>query len=169
MATTMLRDRIKKAADLVGGVDPLVELSGLKRRTLYDYISGKTEPKISAIVEISKHTGANVEWLATGEGVMCLAPPLETSVQISAHSAINAALFKQIGKLVTRVHKEENVKLPSEALIYEIAARYNDVMAEVKNPQDTDELKLIIQLMEHRMRKQLQTAANEPGSGKHSA
>ncbi|WP_394701646.1 helix-turn-helix domain-containing protein [uncultured Roseibium sp.] len=64
-----LGDRIRKAADEIGGLDSLAQLANVKRRTIYDYASNKTEPKISTLVEISRVTGVSVEWLAVGSGI----------------------------------------------------------------------------------------------------
>lgn len=56
------------AADAVGGLDRLAQLTGIKRRTMYDYASGRSEPKVSALVAIARETEVSIEWLAVGEG-----------------------------------------------------------------------------------------------------
>lgn len=59
-----LGTRIREAAALIGGLDKLeAELSGVSRRTLSDYVSGKSEPKASTIIEIAQATGVSVAWL----------------------------------------------------------------------------------------------------------
>ncbi|WFE92276.1 helix-turn-helix domain-containing protein [Roseibium porphyridii] len=63
-----LGQRIKFAADKIGGLDALANAAGVKRATMYNYAKGSTEPKVSALVEIAKHTGVSVEWLAIGDG-----------------------------------------------------------------------------------------------------
>lgn len=56
--------RIREAAGLIGGLDKLeAELSGVSRRTLSDYVSKKSEPKASTIIEIAHATGVSVAWL----------------------------------------------------------------------------------------------------------
>lgn len=62
------RERIKIAADSVGGLNKLADLIGIPRRTLGDQIALKTEPKLFLIINIQKITGYSVQWLATGEG-----------------------------------------------------------------------------------------------------
>lgn len=62
-----LGDRIKQASDKIGGLDNLIEVSSIKRRTLYDYKSNKTEPKISTLAEIAEKTGVTLEWLVYGD------------------------------------------------------------------------------------------------------
>jgi phage repressor protein C with HTH and peptisase S24 domain len=56
--------RIREAAGLIGGLDKLeAELSGVSRRTLSDYVSEKSEPKASTVIEIAHATGVSVAWL----------------------------------------------------------------------------------------------------------
>jgi hypothetical protein len=165
----MLRDRIKKAADRIGGVDALVEKSVLKRRTLYDYISGKTEPKISAIADIAKHTGVNIGWLVTGDGDMIKESAQASVVRFCAQTAINAEVFKQVGKLVASVYSDEGVKLPPEALMAEAASHYNALMGRADQHDDVQELLSLLPWLENKVRKDIRNAAKEPGTGKHSA
>ena len=61
-----LGTRIADAAQKVGGLDALSKLTGIKKRTLYDYVRGSTEPKVSSLVNIAQHTGVGTAWLAEG-------------------------------------------------------------------------------------------------------
>lgn len=68
-----LGDRIKEAAQKIGGMDELASaLEGVGRRTLTDYVSGKTEPRISTVVQIAAATKSDLNWLlmdpAAGSG-----------------------------------------------------------------------------------------------------
>lgn len=58
-----LGDRIKEAARKVGGLDELADKSGIKRRTLSDYVSGKSEPRVSTLVDIAVVTNVDLNWL----------------------------------------------------------------------------------------------------------
>ena len=60
--------RIKYAAEKVGGLEALAAATGIKRTTMFYYARDKTEPKVSALVEIAKATGTSIEWLAVGNG-----------------------------------------------------------------------------------------------------
>ncbi|WP_282045568.1 helix-turn-helix domain-containing protein [Roseibium album] len=66
MAT--LGQRIKIAAEKIGGLEALASSTGIKRATVFNYAADSTEPKVSTMVEIAKATGVSVQWLATGEG-----------------------------------------------------------------------------------------------------
>lgn len=62
-----LGERIKAAADEVGGLDHLApKLTGISRRTLSDWANDKTEPRASSLVEISEITGVSLIWLLNG-------------------------------------------------------------------------------------------------------
>ncbi len=52
-------------------------LTGITRRTLTDYVAGKSEPKVSTLLEISRVTESDPTWLLTGEGNMVLMTPNE--------------------------------------------------------------------------------------------
>jgi len=60
-------NRIKECAQKVGGNKLLAEKSGVKLRTLGDYIAGNTEPKVSAAVDIAIAAGVSLDWLLTGK------------------------------------------------------------------------------------------------------
>jgi transcriptional regulator with XRE-family HTH domain len=45
---------------------------------MYDYAAGRTEPKVSTLVEIARVTGTSIEWLAVGDGELLR----QTEVQI---------------------------------------------------------------------------------------
>jgi phage repressor protein C with HTH and peptisase S24 domain len=61
-----LRSIIKNA----GGSTAASEKTGINLRTLNNYLSGISEPKVSALALLSRATGVSLDWLATGEGEM---------------------------------------------------------------------------------------------------
>ncbi len=66
-----LGDRIKLAAEQIGGLDVLAtRLSGVSRRTLSDWANNKTEPRAGAAIEIARATGVSITWLLGGPGEM---------------------------------------------------------------------------------------------------
>lgn len=64
-----LADRIRKAADEIGGLNQLAKLTGTPRRTLGYWLEGK-QPKPQAIEAIAKATNVDLQWLLTGAGDM---------------------------------------------------------------------------------------------------
>lgn len=63
-------DRLRLVAEKVGGVDALADRTGIKRRTLYDYVANSSEPKLSVAGRIATEAAVSLYWLATGKGWM---------------------------------------------------------------------------------------------------
>ncbi|MEP2705233.1 MAG: helix-turn-helix transcriptional regulator [Roseibium sp.] len=84
-----LGQRIKKAAENVGGLEALGNEIGAKRATMFNYASGSTEPKVSTLVEIAKVTGTSIEWLAVGQGDALR----QTDIQIKEVSKADARRY----------------------------------------------------------------------------
>ena len=155
-------DRVKEAARVVGGLNALAKITGVPRRTVGDQISGKYEVKLSFIVAVAKATGHSVAWLATGEGEKMAEPNHRPAI-------IDAALFRSVGRLVGRVHSEEGVWLPADALLDEEASAYNALITRADDPSDAAEFEALLPWLEAHLRKRLRTAAAEPGTGKRPA
>lgn len=64
MTDKSIGERIKEAAEVLGGLNSLSIVTKIPRRTLGTWVAGEAEPKLSGIVEISRHTGKTVNWLA---------------------------------------------------------------------------------------------------------
>lgn len=186
------RDRIKEAADRVGGLNKLAELIGMPRRTLGDQLAGKTEPKMSLLVDTARVTGYRIEWLATGNGAPTESPktlvtrlmeglsrqdhplPGESSrleaAEPSAHmSPIDTGLLERLLVLVKSVHDEHGIKLPGTKATAEAAALYNDLLMRVSDLKDRDEIEANLPLLRYQLKKRLHDAAAAPGTGKRRA
>ncbi|MBC2858763.1 XRE family transcriptional regulator [Stappia sp. 28M-7] len=161
-AMDTIGERVKEAAQVVGGLNALAKIIEIPRRTVGDQISGKYEVKLSFIVAVARATGYSVAWLATGEGEKLGEPN-------DAAATIDAAVFRQVGRLVARVHQEEGVRLPPDAALDEQADAYNALITRAEDPADPAELEALLPWLEARLRKKLQTAAAEPGTGKRPA
>uniref|UniRef100_A0A1S7LL11 Putative Transcriptional regulator [similar to part of Mmc1_2302] n=1 Tax=Magnetococcus massalia (strain MO-1) TaxID=451514 RepID=A0A1S7LL11_MAGMO len=61
-----LGKRIAEIANFVGGKKKLAKLAGISEAHLYRYISGKSQPTIGPLMEMSKAAGVTLDWLATG-------------------------------------------------------------------------------------------------------
>lgn len=62
-----LGERIKIAADEVGGLNRLANAIGVPRRTLGNWLSG-TNPKPDALRKIAEATDTSLDWLVSGYG-----------------------------------------------------------------------------------------------------
>lgn len=158
-----LKDRIREAADEVGGLNRLADLAGIPRRTLGHYIDGSTEPKVSQLRAIAAVTATSIAWLATGIG-----SKINASEQNSV-AVIETDVLKEIAKIVSRVHRDEGVKLSIEAGAIEAGRLYNDLLERAEDPNDRAELEALFPWLENRLRKSLREARDAPGTGKRSA
>lgn len=70
MAEDTFVDRVRKAADLIGGQLALAQKTGISARTINAYALGESEPSMAKLVSIAKASGVSIGWLAMGEGPM---------------------------------------------------------------------------------------------------
>ncbi|MBL6431701.1 MAG: XRE family transcriptional regulator [Alphaproteobacteria bacterium] len=137
-----------------------------EQSTVANYERGEAEPSASALSAYSQ-LGISLNWLLTGEGEMFADPSKATAGP--KPRGIDPAVFRQVGRLVMRVHKEEWIKLPTDAVLDEQADAYNALLARAEDPSDTDELMALLAWLEARLKKRLRAAAEEPGTGKRQA
>lgn len=63
-------ERIKKAADLIGGQLELSRRTGISATSISKYALGTADPSRTRLVTMANATGVSAGWLATGEGPM---------------------------------------------------------------------------------------------------
>ena len=156
-------DRLKQAAQLAGGPDALARKTGIPRRTLGNYLSGKNPPKLPALVAIARTVGVSLEWLATGHELPIAGPVL--ALQPTA-VAVDRELFGRVVDAIQRLYKEQHVGLAGVDLGRLAAERYEEIAAATGDP---DERLAMVKLMVVQLRKDLAEAATTPGYGKRSA
>ncbi|UWF58468.1 helix-turn-helix domain-containing protein [Brucella sp. 2716] len=161
-----LGSRIKIAADAVGGLDRLLPFLGdVKRRTLTDYVSGKSEPRVSTVIAIAQATGYRLEWLLTGAGEK--REPSMTAMESTP--SISPSLMHKLGQLVDMTFREENGRIRDLELVIETGKAYNDLCALVDDLTDADAVEEALPLVKRRLKKRLADTANNPANRKHSA
>ncbi|MCY1705522.1 helix-turn-helix domain-containing protein [Pannonibacter sp. SL95] len=130
------------------------------------YERGENVPAANVLAEYRIKFGVDINWLLTGEGEMFADPSKRPAA--APVPAIDADLFRAVGRLILKVYKDEGVKLPPEALLDEQSGAYNALIARAEDPRDITELTALLPWLEARLRKSLAAAAAEPGSGKHA-
>ena len=65
-------DRIREAAELIGGQLELSRRTGISATSINNYVLGTADPSRTRLVSIAKAAGVSAGWLATGEGPMRL-------------------------------------------------------------------------------------------------
>ena len=70
-----LQEKLRECAHQVGGGNELARKTGIPRRTLENYLNGKTEPVPSRLIAIAEAAGADLLWLMVGSGGFKAAQP----------------------------------------------------------------------------------------------
>ncbi|XHC12327.1 helix-turn-helix domain-containing protein [Labrenzia sp. ac12] len=140
---------------------------GVSQSALSNYEIGVREPTAAALTAYARVTGVSLDWLLTGEGPM-FADPGKMPDQRSLRS-IDPVVIGEIGRMILRIYKEEEVRLPPIVLLSEQARSYNALVERAEDPGDTDELLALLPWLEARLRRTLNAAVAEPGTGKHQA
>lgn len=166
---TPLAQRLRELRRMRGDLqrNELAKLSGVSVTAIATYERGEREPAASVLAAYAEVFGVNLNWLLTGEGEMFADP--SKAMAGPKPRGINPALFRQVGRLVTRVHMEEGIKLPPDAVLDEQADAYNALLARAEDPSDADELMALLAWLETRLKKRLRAATEEPGTGKQQA
>lgn len=86
-------DRVRVAAESVGGLNALAERIGMPRRTLGDQISSKGDPKLSFLAAVSGATGKPIAWLA---GEMDEAPDTRGGAIVGGHNLLPIPVFAEV-------------------------------------------------------------------------
>ena len=159
----VLLQRLKEAAKLVGGPDALARKTGIARRTLGNYMAGRNEPKISALLAISKAAGVSLEWLAGAAGT---APGTSAPPSDDTPTVVDRELFGRVVDAIQRLYKEQHIGLAGIDLGRLAAEKYEEIAAATGDP---GERLAMVKLMVVQLRKDLAEAATAPGSGKRSA
>jgi hypothetical protein len=159
---TDFRDRMKEAADTIGGLNRLAEIIGIPRRTLGDQLAGKTEPKMSLVVSAAEATGYSITWLASGIG-----PKLADAPVGSAN--VNAELMERLHDKVASIFHDVDQKPPQRRIAREAANLYNELAKVVQDMSDQEMVDAALPMVALEFKRRLERAAEEPGTGKRSA
>lgn len=65
-----MKDRIREAAGLIGGLRRLSEKAEIVESTIAKWVAGTTEPKAQGMASVAKATGVSLDWLIAGQGPM---------------------------------------------------------------------------------------------------
>ena len=73
MSTTLVDEEFRRRLRLImqqfGSVADLARAVGVSDNAIYKWVSGRGQPSMMSLVNLSKAAGVSVEWLATGRGV----------------------------------------------------------------------------------------------------
>lgn len=69
-ASAGFAERLRAVCKDVGSIQKMAEMASFPRRTLDNYLAGRSEPSVSGLVQLVAAAGVSLEWLAIGEGEM---------------------------------------------------------------------------------------------------
>ncbi|PRX06515.1 helix-turn-helix domain-containing protein [Martelella mediterranea] len=155
MDTRSFHKRLKEAADEIGGLNRLSTEIGVSRRTVGGWVSGETEPKVSACIAISDLTGVSVEWLLRGKGQKFEHENDKKSYKINkpVQWLIDETAFVLLSMRLLGVVDHE-IDSNTRIVLEEIFRGYG-FLAENCDLGDLDEVELHIRIVEHRLKKRL--------------
>lgn len=160
-----LGERIKDAADRIGGLQKLAPLlSDVSRRTLSDYVSGKSEPKAGTLLEIVEATGVTIQWLVSGIGPVCVADLIREKRPV-----IDEALLLEVKNMVAEEHAAAGIHLSADNTMRTAIENYNAMVLHAENPADDEEMKSLLPWVRRRIKRGIAAAQAQPGTGKRLA
>lgn len=95
-------------------------------------------------------------------------PSYEMEIR-ALRQTLDVALLEKIARLVEDAHKEAGIKLGPTKISAVAGELYNELMARLFNPADPEEIEATLPQLRHFLKKRLEQAAAEPGTGKRSA
>lgn len=158
-----LKDRIKEAANEVGGLNKLAELTGTPRRTLGHWVDGSTEPKAGNLAQIAAVAGVSANWLLLGKE-----PKFDDGPR--AHGvALDNRLLDRLGRAALQVYGDMDRTLPHAQVAGEAALLYNELVAIGVDLEDAEAIEASIPLLQLHLKRRLEQAAADPATDKRRA
>jgi len=103
-----LSERLRYCANKVGSGNQLSRITGVSRRALENWLTGKAEPKALVAVLIAEKAEVSLKWLLTGEG----GPEISTENSITKQDdRISNALLAKVRTALTQVRAEAGLRL----------------------------------------------------------
>ncbi len=144
--------------------DVFAKTLGVSKDALALYERGENTPTATVLGAYHDKYGVNANWLLTGAGEM-LADASAVPASLGLRT-INPDVFRAVGRLVTSLHKAEQITLPPDALFDEQSSAYNALIERAVDPSDTEELTSLLPWLETRLKRDLKAAKAQPGTGK---
>lgn len=159
-----LSDRLREV--VVGSKNAFAKKCGFSETVLRQYMEGSI-PSAEKAAKIADVAGVELRWLVTGEGPKFRSDVSEKSEESAPRSiTLDRELFGHIVDRISRTYKAEGIRL-SELDLGRIAAEKYPEIAAFNAPRD--EWQPLLDLLAIRLRKEINAAVAEPGSGKASA
>jgi transcriptional regulator with XRE-family HTH domain len=157
---TPLAARLRAVRKVAGGDDRdlFSQWLGISKSSVAHYERGERTPDADVLAKYRARFGVNVNWLLTGEGEM-----LAAEKQVIA--VLDEQLVERLARIVTGTYGDLGLRLPPEAVASEAAALYNE-LAGLARLDDAEEIEATLPMIGLRLKRRLQAARTEPGTGK---
>ncbi|MBP1862177.1 transcriptional regulator with XRE-family HTH domain [Rhizobium herbae] len=136
---------------------------GIGKASLANYERGDRIPDSDVLASYRAVFNIDINWVVTGKGAMFEAdrdrPP----------GQVNAEILEILTDSVQRIYLDLGQKPPARRLSGEAVRLYNDLVAVVDDVNDKEEVMAVLPQVELRLKRRLQQATAEPGTGKRSA
>ena len=121
--------KIKEAAKVVGGLGRLSELSKVPTKTLGNWTSGTSEPKIYGLMDIARVTGTSLDWLCG------------LSDQGGAGSGLEPTALARIGEAGELLRAQDSLPVSVGSAAEQLASAHADLAAIATNPRLPDRVR----------------------------
>lgn len=149
-----------------GSVNGFAKAVGLPTATIRQYLEGSI-PGAEKAAQIAERCNVSLVWLITGDGPKARPKTVdEKSIATSRAPLIDPELFGRVLDRVSRAYRDIGIRVSDIDKGRVAAEKYSEI---VDQAGDADEWPALLDLMEVRLKKALQTAVNAPGQTKREA
>lgn len=133
-----ITERIRTVIKSAGGAQKLADLTNVRKRTIDGYMSGRSVPKMEALIEVCGALDINFLWAATGQGPMKgkEITEVEYSDSVELHEDILIAVIEGAEEWYDENKEHVNMKPSARARV--IRALYRISCKNLENNSNID-------------------------------
>lgn len=170
-----IRERVRECVRIAGSGDALSRMTGIPRRTLENYLSGRSKPPASAAWAIAAILGVSADWLLGGRGPMRhsdqpAAPPASGSVPANLPpvtvNSLEDEIFGELYAEISKLYETRGVRIPPAAFGALVSEKAKEIAAAHSDP---DLQRAMIPLIIVMLDKELRAGTGKTDGGKRSA
>lgn len=144
----------------------MAEFLGLATATWQKIERDEGLPSGETLLQFEK-LGVNPGWILTGLGPRLMRE--DESYLYKKDAIIDPDLLLDIKEVVLRVHKDAGITLHQRDADLKAITSYNQYMADDTDLSDGEEIRIWLQLLEKRLKREVDAARAAPGTGKREA
>lgn len=137
----------------------------MNAETLGGYERGDSEPDLQFLAMYKQRFSVNMNWLIGGHGEMFEG---RTNTD-QTPDQLDVELMESLSDRVAEIYRSVGQKPPIRRLARDAANLYNELSKVVGDMRDTEEIAATLPRLEFELKKRLQKAESQPGTGKRLA